>query len=116
MATSYARMMVRVSLHPAESIYGVVRVGVCTSAAIRRACPLMSERSVNIQSSGVSFGAHGTGEGGTPRVLGRVCRCLPVWEGLPRSRGGVERTCMSRSLLGRAVRVGVSWVTFAGYF
>jgi hypothetical protein len=46
MATISARMMVRDSSVPAASMYIVVLVGMCTTAAPRRGCPLMSEPSV----------------------------------------------------------------------
>ena len=63
-ATSSARMMVRVSLHLAASMYNVMRDGMCTTAAPIRPCPLMSKPCEQTRSSGVNLGVHGTREGG----------------------------------------------------
>ncbi len=63
MATCFARIMVQFSRHPVASMYIVVCVGMCTTAASRRACPLMSDPSVNTHSYGVNIGVHGTGVG-----------------------------------------------------
>jgi hypothetical protein len=68
MATSSARMMVRVSSHPAASIYIVLFVGMCITAAPSMGCPLMSEPLVYTHSSGEKWGVQGT-------RTGRVVHC-----------------------------------------
>jgi len=62
-ATSSARMMVRVSSLPAASMYMVVRFGICTTAAPRRECLLISKSSVYTYSFGENLGCHGMGLG-----------------------------------------------------
>ncbi len=63
-ATSSARMMVLVSSHPVASMYIVVLVGMCTTAAPSLGCPLMSDPSVYTHVSGTNFGFQGMGAGG----------------------------------------------------
>ncbi len=75
--TSSARMMVRVSSHPVASMWMVVRVGVCTTAAPNLGCPLMSEPLVYTHSSGRKRGVHGMGLGGV--VEYENC-CVPPFE------------------------------------
>jgi len=69
MATSSARMMVRVSSQPVASMYMVVRVGMCTTAGPRREWPLMSEPYVYTHSFGVNLGVQGMGVGGVSAVV-----------------------------------------------
>ena len=73
MAISYAHVIVRVSSEPAASMYIVVRVVLCTTAAPSRACTLMSEPYVYIHAPGVNFGVNNSGAG---RVLPVGC---PQW-------------------------------------
>ncbi len=75
MATSSARMMVRVSSHPAASINIVVFVGMCTTALPSHGCPLMSEPSVYTHSYGEKGGIQGIGVGGVSVAVavGREC-------------------------------------------
>ena len=77
MATSSARMIVRVSSVAAASMYIVVAVGTWTTAAPRRGSPSMSGPSVYTQFSGMNLGIHwcGTG-GGSPLVGGVLCMSL----------------------------------------
>ncbi len=66
MATSSARMIVgrsQVSSVPLASIYMVVHVGTCTTAAPKRGWPLISNPSVYTHCSGRNTGVHGCGIG-----------------------------------------------------
>ena len=62
-ATSSARMVVRVSSVPPTSIYMDVLVGTCTTAAPSRECPLMSEPSLYTHCSGWYLEFHSGGIG-----------------------------------------------------
>ena len=73
MATSSARIIVRVSSVPAASIYMVVAVGTWTTAAPSLGWPFMSEPSVYTQFSGMYLGIHWCGAGGgSPLMAGRI--------------------------------------------
>ncbi len=89
MATSSARMMVRVSSHPAASINIVVFVGMCTSATPSRGCPLMSKPSVYTHSSGEKWGVQGNGTGGVSDdvAVGTECVFLIIRSVRVSSRG-----------------------------
>ncbi len=78
MATSSALMMVRVSSVPAASIYIVVEVGMCTTAAPSLGWPSMSEPSVYTQFSGIYFGFQGCGKGGASSLMGGRMLAVPV--------------------------------------
>ncbi len=75
MATSSARMMVRVSSQPAASINIVVFVRMCTIAALSRGCPLMSEPSGYTYSSRENMGIKDIGIGGVSVAVavGKAC-------------------------------------------
>ncbi len=63
MATISARMIVRFSSVPPESMYMVVHVRTCITAAPKRGWPLMSEPSLYTNYSGRKMGVHGCGVG-----------------------------------------------------
>ncbi len=75
MATISARMIVRVSSHPATSINIVVFVGIYITATPCLGSPLMSEPSVYTYSLGEKWGIQGIGIGGVSVavVVGREC-------------------------------------------
>ncbi len=80
-ATSSARIMVRVSYVPPASMYRVVHVGTYTTAAPRRGWPLISEPSVYTHCSGWYLGIHWSG-------VRAECRgCLYAWVPLSGSIG-----------------------------
>ena len=87
MATSSARMMVRVSSVPPASINILVEVGMCTIAAPNLGYPSMSELSVYTQFSGMNFGVHGCGTGGKHSLLGERVMDGPVKGGRLSSSG-----------------------------
>ena len=82
MATSSARMIVRVSSVPAASMYMVVAVGMWTTAAPSRGCPSMSEPSVYTQFSGMNLGIHWCGTGGGSPLVGGSIVYVPVKGGI----------------------------------
>ncbi len=95
MTTSPARVMVRVSSHPAASIDIVVFVGMCTTAAPSLGCPLMSEPSVYTHYFGEKWGIQGIGIGGVSVAVAVGWECVfPIPGSVrvsPREGGGAER-------------------------
>ena len=82
MATSSARMMVRVSFVPTASIYMVVAVGTWTTAAPSLGCPSMSEPSVYTQFSGMNSGIQWCGTGGCFPLVGGWVVYVPIKGGI----------------------------------
>ena len=70
MATSPSRMIVLASCVPSASVYLVVRVGICATAAPRRWFSLISKPYVYIKLSGIYLGVQWCGVGEVLGVLG----------------------------------------------
>ncbi len=81
MATSSARMMVRVSSVSAPSMNMVVEDGMCTTAAPNLGKPSVSEPSMYTQFSGMNFSVHVCGPGGESVRSGGTVMVVHVMRG-----------------------------------